>query len=68
MTEFLDRLNRALGLLEVAEDQIIEARTELLLCDCYDEAVEVKVIRESLKRILPKLRDKVRENISVEDL
>ena len=68
MTEFLDRLNRALALLEVAEDQMVEAVSELQMCDLYPEANEVRIQRKALNRILAELRNKVRENVSIENL
>ena len=68
MTEFLDRLNRALALLEVAEDQMVEAVSDLQVCDLYHEAQEVRIQRKALNRILAELRNKVRENVSLEDL
>lgn len=66
MTEFLDRLNSALSLLEVAEDQMIEAKTELQLLDLYTEAEEVRAQRKALNRTLTVLRNKVRENVELE--
>ena len=66
MTEFLDRLNSALSLLEVAEDQMIEAKTELQLLDLYTEAEEVRIQRKALNRTLTVLRNKVRENVELE--
>ena len=66
MTEFLDRLNSALSLLEVAEDQMIEAKTELQLLDLYTEAEEVRAQRKALNRTLTVLRNKVRENVALE--
>ena len=68
MTEFLDRLNRTLSLLEMAEDQMVEAGSELQLCDLYAEADQVRMQRKALNRVLAELRNKVKENISVKDL
>lgn len=55
LTEFLDRLNRGLSLLEVAEDQMVEAVSELQMCELYPEANEVRVLRKSLNRTLTDL-------------
>ena len=51
-----DRLERAIALLEIAEDQVIEARTELLLIDALQTAIELKAVRQSLKAMLGDLR------------
>ena len=66
MTEFLDRLNSSLALLEVAEDQMVEAHTQLQLCELYPEAHEVRILRKALNRTLADLRAKVRENVELE--
>lgn len=68
LSEFLDRLSRALSLLEVAEDQMVEAVTELQLCDLYPEAQDVRTLRKALNRTLTDLRGKVRENVELKDL
>ena len=56
MTTTPQRLDRAIALLEIAEDQIVEARTELLLIDALETAIELKVLRTSLKKMLADLR------------
>ena len=66
MTEFLDRLNKSLALLEVAEDQMVEAYSELQQIELYNEAREVKIVRKTLNRTLANLRTTVRENVALE--
>ena len=66
MTEFLDRLNKSLALLEVAEDQMVEAYSELQQIELYNEAREVKIVRKTLNRTLANLRTTVRENVELE--
>ena len=56
MSNPTERLERAVALLEIAEDQVIEARTELLLIDALETAIELKVVRQSLKTMLAELR------------
>ena len=66
MTEFLDRLNKSLALLEIAEDQMVEAYSELQQIELYNEAREVKIVRKTLNRTLANLRTTVRENVALE--
>ena len=56
MSNPTERLERAIALLEIAEDQVIEARTELLLIDALQTAIELKAVRQSLKTMLAELR------------
>lgn len=61
--EYTTRLTRAISLLEIAEDQVIEARTECLLCQCLETGIELKIIRGSFKKMLEELRTKLTEYI-----
>jgi hypothetical protein len=58
MSEYLTRLGNAISLLEVAEDQIVEARTDLQMSDLYAEADELRAIRKNLNKLLTGLRGK----------
>jgi hypothetical protein len=66
MTEFVDRLIQAIALLEIAEDQMAEAITELQLNDLYIEAEEVRMHRKGVNRMLAGLRNKARENFELD--
>ena len=56
MSNPTERLERAIALLEIAEDQMLEARTELLMIESLQTASEIKALRHSLKGMLSDLR------------